>query len=219
MDLKNIKRAMYLTNVVLSPKNKIFTFGDTQFKYYVLSSLEQYSILRTGDLICSKPTIVTPETLNETFRGFSEDAIDFAENNYSRAISKLRVLGYQFSNNLVKKEMYNQTAEILIDKIIEKQSQTESMSNSTILLAPDDIWTVSLMKIAFEIITKSFPGNVQDLEDRGYFLSQREKEKMEIEFLFSEATENKSYIKELGKKLQEYNLFDEYEDRFFNLTK
>lgn len=210
---------MYLTNVIHSPKSKIFTFGDTHFRYFVLSPLEKYTVLRRGELICYKPTIVTPESFHETFEGFSRDAIDFVEQKYSQALSKLRVLGYQFKNQLNKEEMYNQNIEDLTDKILNVELNEDSNSNTTLMVVPNDIWTVSIMKIAFELITKSFPNNIQDLEDRGYFLTRKQREKNEIELLFSEAIENKSYIKELGKKLQEYNLFEEYEDRFFELTK
>jgi len=32
-----------------------------------------------------------------------------------------------------------------------------------------DMWAVSLMKCVLEIITKSFPGNITELEERGWF--------------------------------------------------
>jgi hypothetical protein len=68
----------------------------------------------------------------------------------------------------------------------------------------------------------SFRGNVRDLERRRMFdlnpgvpSSIRE----EIEIAFSEAGRDHSKIKELGAKLQKHGVFNEYEDRFFELMK
>ena len=42
---------------------------------------------------------------------------------------------------------------------------------------------------------------------------------MEPAILFSEAEQNSSYLNELGAKLQEYQFFEEYEDRFYGLIR
>ena len=60
---------------------------------------------------------------------------------------------------------------------------------------------------------------MRDLEERGFFKTTEERINEEIEFLFSEAQTNKAYIKELADRLQEYGLFEKYEDRFFKLVK
>lgn len=206
---------MFLTNILRAPKKKIFTFGDTDFDYLIVSKQENQSIVRKGNLNCGKPILITPESLLNTLQGFSEDAVRFAESEFAKIISKLRGLGYQFKNELKNREVYNRPVEEMLDSLM-KDSSIEH-NNSAIITAPDDIWALSLLKVSFEIVNNSFSGNIQDLEDRDMFRSDAEKKREEIETLFAEAKENKAYIKELGKKLQDYELFSEYEDRFFSL--
>ena len=88
-----------------------------------------------------------------------------------------------------------------------------------ILAAPDDIWSLSLTKFAMETIFKSFAGNIQDLEERGFFLNETEKRVQEIEMMFMDVnrSSDKELAKKLGSKLQQYGLFDKYEERFLNL--
>jgi hypothetical protein len=212
-----ITRGNYLTKIIKVPQRKIFTFGDTSFDYLVVSGVNEKSILRKGSLNCSKPTILTAERLMKLFEGFSEDAIQFAEEKYANILSKLRGLGYQFQNNLKQKEEYSLTIEEVIQNILKEQTSEEK--NVALVSAPNDIWNVGLVKVSFEIIGNSFSGNMQDLEDRGYFQTTEEKQKIEIETLFQEASENRSYIDELARKLQEYGMFEEYEARFFALVR
>lgn len=212
------ERAMHLTKVLRYPEQTIFTFWDTDFTYSIASSAkEQSAKLRTGKLRCNKPTIITPETLKETFQGFSNGAVEFALEKYADILSKVKMLGYQFSHELSKVEEYSENAFHLADRILKESKKTDK--TTAILISPNDLWEISLVKIMFEVIKKSFKGNVSDLTERGFFRTEQERKKTEIEILFSEAAENRQYIDELAERLKEYNLFEEYEERFFSFFK
>lgn len=216
MNQDDFKRAAYLTNIIRSPGQRIHTFWQTKFNYFIISSHGDQAILRSGILECAKPTIITPETLAQTFQGFSEEAVRFAEASYQQLLSKIRILGYQFANKLEKESSFSLPTEQLIDNVM--ADIKDSDNDTAVLHAPNDIWGLSLMKVAFEAVEKSVQGNIQDLSERGHFKSDEEKRREEIEMLFIEAKEDKTYVKELGKKLQEYNLFEEYEDQFYSLV-
>ena len=153
----------------------------------------------------------------EMFKGFSDDAIEFARQEYQSAFAKLKGLGYQFKNEFQSEEFYDLALEQLLDNI-SSQSNEDTLKSTAILSCPNDLWNFSLLKVSFDIIAKSAPTNFQDLSERGFFTSDEEKQKQEIEVLFSEAQNNSRYIKELGNKLQKYGLFAEYEERFFQLV-
>ena len=76
------------------------------------------------------------------------------------------------------------------------------------------------MKFILEEASKSFQSNVRELDERGLFdppqagLYQR---RGEIEKLFQEARQNHSLRQVLGRKLKEYHLFEDYQDRFLSL--
>ena len=219
MSEASFRRAVRLTKVIMSPKTKIATFWTTKFKYYIISKVdEHHSILRTGTIHCDKPTIITPETLLNTFEGFSQQDIEFAEHISGDEIAKIKVLGYQFKNQLEAKKKLATPYKILIQNI--KRKEGKSINDIAILSAPEDIWSLSITKLTMDAVFNSFPENVRDLEERGFFMSESERQHKEIEILFAEASEEKSkeVIDELGEALQNYGLFEQYEDRFFKLV-
>ena len=208
---------MSLTHVVKYPERKIYTFGDTDFKYIIISSRVDGSTMRTGKLMCKTPAIVTPETMLDTFQGFSGEAVDFAMKKYGNILSKIRVLGYQFSHELDHVSEYTESARQLASRVA--REIPASGNETAVLISPDDLWGISIVKIMFDVLKKSVAGNFEDLAERGYFLSEEEKIKNEIEILFSEAESDKQYIDELATCLREYGVFEQYEDRFFKLVK
>jgi len=210
-----LDRVMLLTQVIRYPEHHIYTFGDTDFSYKIISSNPGGgSTLRSGKLKCKSPAIVTPETFLETFQGFSNEAVDFARKKYGEMISRIRILGYQFSHALEQEDQYSEDVRMLTERI-----NRETRGDIALLVSPDDLWTISLIKIMLDVLKKSAAGNFQDLQERGFFLTDDEKKRNEIEILFSEALTDRHYANELAERLREYNLFEEYEDRFFQLFK
>lgn len=222
MELNNkenqLERVMSLTQVIRYPKQNIYTFGETNFKYKIISSNQnEGAILRSGVLKCNTPTIVTPETFLENFQGFSGEAVEFARQKYADILGKMRILGYQFSHALDNESHHNENARLLASRVLREVPETQI--DTAVLISPDDLWGMAIIKIMFDVLKKSAPGNYGDLQERGFFLSESEKRKNEIEILFAEAVTDRQYIDELAGRLREYDLFEAYEDRFFQLFK
>ena len=103
---------------------------------------------------------------------------------------------------------------------IKNSLDTSEVSQAAVILCPDASWQLALMKFILEQSLKAFPTNVRDLNRRGLFdpeAKERDRTRREIEHLFADATSSPQAREALGKKLQEYGLFEEYQDRFFSL--
>lgn len=212
------RKAMRLTHRERLPGMNIYTFGSTRFKYMIISGIGgSKSMLREGNLICEKPALITPESFTNFFQGFTEEAVEFAGEFFRDQLKQLRGLGYQFRHDLSRESEISRHRKDLLNAILNDPDAQKS--DLAVMTAPNDIWHLSVIKIAMEIVDKSFSGNFQDLNDRGYFKTADEKIRDEIEMLFDDAEFDLQAIPTLGNFLTENNLFSQYEDRFFQLTK
>ena len=76
------------------------------------------------------------------------------------------------------------------------------------------------MKFTLDEAARSFPGHVQDFERRAMFSPDHgagDRQRREVEALLGRATADRTLIPALDRKLKEYGLFTEYEDRFLAL--
>ena len=179
-----------LTNIVIRPQARIATFWTTRFRYYIISKIDNSnSLLRIGTISCEKPTIITPKTITDAFDGFSSEDMEFAEYLSGNDIDKIKVLGYQFKNKLESIKKISIPYKILIQNI--KKTEEKSLNNIAIVTAPNQIWSLSITKLAMESIFRSFASNIQDLEERGFFLNNEEKTHQEIEILFGNCRRRK----------------------------
>lgn len=217
------KKILRRTRVLKGPRHRLSTFGQTKIQYFFLSEtggLGDRTRLRQGVVMTEKPRILTPGFLKDRFEGFGERSAEFG-----RFLSELygegfRGLEYRFKNDFRSASVEYSSKQDLFDQIKNRLTAEED-GQSAILEGPDRTWQISLMKFIVDECLASFDGNVRDLERRGFFDSPGEIEserRREIETLFARARKNRGAIPQLGKKLEEYGLFKEYEDEFFSLT-
>jgi hypothetical protein len=210
------------TKVLRSPKHDLATFGTTKLHYHLLSRLEtRKTRVREGEISSERPKILVPQELDRIFLGFGKEAKEYARMLFHKFGSDLRMLEYRFKNRLKRSQLKKEPLVIVYRRLEERLDRSKE-SFSAIIEGVDRPWQVSLMKFIVEITLKSFYSNIAELEERGFFpdrsgVSERARE--EIELLFREAERDKSKIKQLGKRLSELGLFEEYEDRFFALLK
>ncbi|MCS6985744.1 MAG: hypothetical protein NZM25_11550 [Leptospiraceae bacterium] len=217
MENFELMRAIRLTRIIRRPTQRIFTFWDTEFEYNIISPLETGSRLRKGHLLCKKPVIITPYTPEEAFQGFSPHILELFRRDNPELWHTLRVLGYQVINTLHVQKDLDISSDELVEKI--RRDIPEKDIKQAILRTPDDLWMFGVLRLTADIIRRSAPGNFLDFEERGFFKTPEEKQREEIEILFAEARENRAYLSELANTLQRYGLFEDYEDRFFDLVR
>ncbi len=209
------------TQILKMPKRNISTFGTTNIDYYLLSNLGKDTKIREGKVISKRPEIIKPTQISELFEGFGDYSDKYGEEMFEVFGKNAKILNYKFSNQLKTTSNsllpLNQVFE-MIGADLEKRER----NLSAIIKCDEKTWQISIMKFIVEMTLKSSAQNIEDFEKRGLFpdetgISQNVRNK--IEYLFKKAETDTVRKNELGKFLNDYGLFKEYEDRFFKLFK
>lgn len=223
MEKDVIARLLAGTEVLRVPARRLATFGATRIDYHLISPVEDLpdrTRLREGVVVSARPAIITPEAFKERFEGFGDEGAEFARWVSTAYRDLLRALEYNFRNQ-------GQAARVLHDKpalVAERMLadlDARGAQDQAVIRCPDAGWPLALMKFTLDEAARSFPGHVRDLERRGRFSPDRgegERRRREVEALFADAKAGGPAAREaLGRKLREYGLFAEYEDRFLAL--
>jgi len=221
---QKLQEAIQKTEILRTPSLALATFGQTQIEYYLVSelvTLPDRSRLRTGDLVAEKPQIIAPEHMLKQFDGFGPEGKKFGEwllKNYGQ---ELKGLHYKFSHHPQSNRVEHLTSLELTQRIL-RNLEEDDRKRVTVLKGPEEGWQLSLLKSIIEISSRSFRGNLQELNERGFFdpaARSAYKCRSEIEELFKKAVHDRSVLEILARKLKEYQLFEQYQDRFFSLAK
>jgi len=210
------------TRILRSPRRHVATFGNSVFNYNLVTSsspAEPRSTLRTGRVTAERPRIITPQSFISRFEGFGDGSGEWERLFLEHFQEAFRGLEYVYRNQLLQTLPHQMRALDLARNIQQKLDRREA-SQTAVICGPENGWQVSLMKFISEETSHSFPTNVRELEERGFFDPAQAviyRQRKEIESLFRQSQQNPSNIRSLGSKLKEYNLFEEYQDRFFAL--
>lgn len=217
---KNINQIINNTRILRLPEHRLATFGITRIYYYFMSSIgAEKTKVREGTVISQRPKIIAPEEYENIFEGFGKQASKYAQAIFQLTGADFRILEYRFKNDSNEVNTVNEPFSIVLKKINNRIDKKEDKL-SAIIKGLDSAWQLSLMKFIVDITVKSSSSNITELEEKGMFnpaTTNNRKIMNEIEKLFCEAAGNRSKIRELGQKLKQYGLFEEYEDRFFAL--
>ena len=92
---------------------------------------------------------------------------------------------------------------------------------TSIIKGQDELWDVSLMQFIYEVTRSSLRHNIMQMGARGLLDTDADGVPMDarvrIEELFQQVSRGEIEPVELKKELDRWNLFEEYEDRFFNI--
>jgi hypothetical protein len=219
-----LQEAIQKTEVIRQPRQQLATFGQTEIEYFLISELAQFPDrcrLRHGDMVAKKPRIITPDNMLERFEGFGTEGKKYGDWFLKNLGDELRGLQYKFINQLKNTRLEHSNPKAVIERI-SRDHDPNIETRIAILKGPEEIWHLSLLKFIVEISSKSFRGNVQELEERGFFdpgSRIEARRRAEIETLFKNAHSDRSQLPILGRKLKEYGLFEQFQDRFFDLIK
>jgi hypothetical protein len=179
--------------------------------------------VREGRMTANRPAIITPQAYSQTILdGFGEQARQYVD--WLKEHEKdIRILQYGYS---LRKEVFNEhvisdSPKAVIERVKEQVRQKDDPL-SAVVMGVDEPWDVCLVKLFWEVIRSSAPTNFRELEKRRMFEDAGgvpRAIRQELEAAFLAASRDASLIKDLGRKLQHYGLFGEYEDRFFSLLR
>ena len=222
----DFRYAVANTEILVHPSGTLETFGNTILGY-VLVCEEMDSVdrcrVRSGRMRIARPQIVTPSAYSETLlEGFGEEARKYAkwlaENEDS-----VRILRYGYS---LRREAFSEQSvgRPLADVLADARRDAEAKDDPFFALVRgvDDPWDVCLVRLFWEVVSRSVRKNVLEMEQRRMFerkdaLDPEVRE--EIERAFAAAERDPSLVRELGALLQRRGVFEAYEERFFALVK
>jgi hypothetical protein len=208
------------------PARRLETFGNTLVNYHMVSEpmdSTRQTRVREGRIQAFRPQILTPQSYaNSMLDGFGKEAEAYAEWLRDHA-QDLHILRYGFQ---IRKE---ETQELLlaenyetVKEQVRERVQAKADPLSAVLTGVDHPWEVCLLKLMSDLIRHSVPGNMRELERRRLLDDQGglpRGVRDELDGDFRSASRDSRLIQALGAKLQQYGVFEEYQDRFFALVK
>ena len=238
---EKIRYAFEHTEILRRPKQLISTFGSSVIHYYVLTepvyseftqdNLE--TVVREGKVSWYQPKLLTPSYMFriEGFSGEAKKAFEILASQYPDIAGIL----YKFKVNKELDQMNFVSGPLLtvadnINHEIDKKGDTLC----AVIKGIAGLWDVSLSKFILDMMVRSvYTAQVPDFRRRGFIgvnqigqaiiskdrygvpVAARE----EIEILFKLVEKGELEPVELKEELDNWGLFEHYQDKFFNLFK
>ena len=229
MDINDekIEYAVRHTEILRPPKQSLATFGTTNIHYYLVTEpayaelIEHVTetVIREGRVIAERPRIVTPYYLSR-LEGFSSEARRYFEALINTHGPSAPGLFYTYKNEPKELTIVSNNLLSVVDKLnaeIDKRGDPLA----SIIKGEDELWDVSLMKFIYETTRSSLQDNIQQLGARGLLDIDAggvpADARIRIEGLFRMVSAGEVDPSELKKELDRWNVFEEYQDRFFSI--
>lgn len=223
MDPALIASLLARTQVLRAPRSTLSTFGATRIEYQLVSPVEDLpdkTRVRKGEVVSERPKILSAEAFVERFKGFGSEAAEYAQWVTSTYADLLRSLEYNFRNKRGSTRVVNDKPALVAERAA-AELDSRDLRTQALIVCPDAAWSLALMKFTLDQCARSFPTHVRDLERRNLFnpeTAASDRRRAEIETLFAAARAGDKSVRDaLGRKLRDYGLFSEYEDRFLGL--
>jgi len=211
------------TKLVYLPPKLLETFGETLVHYQVFSEdLDEPDVihLRQGIVSAARPQIITPKYfMRQALENFSEDARQYFNDVLSEKDTSLFL---QYGLCFRKQEFSMETISGKLEECAEQaagDAQDAMTELRGVVIAADDTWEISLLHMITELVRRSVPYNAMDFQRRGLLTIDRGLPigaRQEIEQQFA-CCDTLSKAHELAAKLRDYDVFEEFEDRFYDL--
>ena len=229
MDIEDerIREAIRHTEILRPPKKTLATFGTTNIYYYLVTEpayselVEEVTetVVREGRVIAERPRIVTPYYLSR-LEGFSQDARRYLDMLIKEYGGNAPGLFYTYKNEPLKLNIVSDNLLSVVSKINAEIDKRGDPLGS-IIKGEDELWDVSIMKFIYEMTRSSLQDNLFQMGGRGLLDIDAggvpADARMRIEELFRQVARGEREPKELKEELDRWDLFEEYEDRFFRL--
>ncbi|AKG53474.1 hypothetical protein DGWBC_0804 [Dehalogenimonas sp. WBC-2] len=222
--------AVAQTYILKPPQQLLSTFGQTNIHYYLLtepvySELEPQAppetVLREGHVIAERPKLVTPLYM-QRLEGFGADAQRYFQMMAQRHGDHAPGLLYTYKNEPKELTILADALPTVAERIsAEVISRAEP--RTAIIRGLDEMWDVSLFKFIYELTERSLSNNVFELQQRGLMgVDNRglpNEARMRIEHMFWQVRRDELDPSVLKTELDRWDLFEDYQDRFFDLIR
>ena len=222
------ERVVRQTRVVRPPRQTLATFGVTTIRYHLVTepSYEELyaahgdaeAVVRDGTVTAERPQVVTPNYLMKT-EGFGQNAREYLEQ-----VERLYGQGslgllYTYKNEPSRMEIVSGGPDEVADRI-GRDLDARERPLEAVIRGVDELWDVSLIKFIFELTNDSVGSNLAELRSSG-LLEMNDgvptDARRRIDRMIDEARRGRLDPAEIHRELERWGLFDEYQDRFFQL--
>jgi hypothetical protein len=222
---ERIRNAVMKTQVIRAPKQSLSTFGTTNVYYYLVAEAAyneiirgEETVIREGRVVAERPRIVTPSYLSRV-QGFSAEAKKYFEMLLTQYDPHSPGLYYAYRNEPKELNIVSDNLSTVIARLNEEIDQ-KGDPLASIIKGEDTLWDVSILKFIYEITQRSISENVQQLGQRGLLNMDASglpaDARMRIEGLFRLVEKGDMEPADLKTELDRWNIFEEYQDRFFS---
>ncbi len=229
IDDERIEYAIRHTEILRPPKQSLATFGTTNIHYYLVTEPVYAevvkdvteTVVREGRVTAQRPRIVTPYYLSQ-LEGFSPDAKRYFDALIKTYGSNAPGLLYIYKNEPKELTIVSDNLLSVVDKL-SREIDKRGDPLTSIIKGEDELWDVSLMKFIYEITRSSLRNNLLQMRSRGLLDIDSSgipvDARVRIDELFRKVLKGEYEPSELKAELDRWGLFEEYEDRFFNIFK
>jgi hypothetical protein len=225
---ERIRIAVMNTKIVRAPKQSLATFGITNVYYYLVAEAayneivnSTETVIREGRVIAERPRIVTPSYLSRV-QGFSSEAKKYFEMLMTESDPNSPGLIYAYRNEPKELNIVSDNPASVIEKLNTEIDQKGDPLTS-IIKGEDTLWDVSILKFIYEITRRSVGENVRQLNQQGLLNIDSSglpsDARIRIEGLFKLVEKGEMEPADLKTELDHWNVFEEYQDRFFSVFK
>ena len=207
------------TEVLELPRGRLETFGSTLINYRLVTELMDavgQVRIREGRIQAFRPEILTPQSLLESpledgFRaGPSQDFIRWLREHESDLT--LLKYGFKIRQETTTESIVHDSVDNVLDRVrADLKSKEDPLA--ALVRGVDEPWEVCLLKLLFEVVRLSAPGNARDLR------ADPDGSRHEIDRAFRLAANDRAQLAPLADLLARLGKFKDYEDRFFALVR
>jgi hypothetical protein len=218
--------ALANTEVVLPPLRLLETFGTTVIHYHLITekmdAVNEVRV-REGRVHAERPQLLTASYFERLLlEGFGDEAQGYVDwlKGHVQDLTFLKY-GFRFRKEEAQETTIHENLETASARV---KAHVQSLNDplSAVIKGVDDSWEICLLKFTTDTIRQSAPQNVRELKSRKLTLELdgvprgvRE----EIDRDFDEVGSNAEKMKILGTKLRHYGIFENYEDRFYEVVR
>ena len=170
MDEKMKEKFEYVwknTEILKVAERTLFTFGDTGLPYlFIARSLTKGTdtVVREGEVTVKRPLVIKPHPDHPMFEGFGE----YEEELGMFLIQRLAYIPpYKYTHGSKRIYISSESIEAMTGKL-RRRLEREDNRLIALITGIADMWEVSVMKYAAEMMMKSLPSNLTELKERGF---------------------------------------------------
>lgn len=156
--------------ILLAPRHRLETFGNTLVNYHLISPLDDHPgkvRVREGRLEAHQPLVIAPHFAQIETEGFGDEARAYLEW-LKKNEENLRILryGYRLKSDKFSEQVVTDSLAAVTERVKEEVLRSND-DFSAVLQGVDEPWEIALVELWRREVDRSAEGNIRELNERG----------------------------------------------------